>query len=71
METNVGGYDRLARLALGPLLLLVGVAVLVELVDLGLAVAVPALLVGLVFTVTGFVQKCPLNSLLGVDTCSR
>jgi hypothetical protein len=73
MEKNVGGYDRIARLVLGPILAIVGGAQLLGYVTiavgtLGLALGVVALLVGLVFLVTGAVQKCPLNSLLGFDT---
>ena len=73
MEKNVGGYDRIARLVLGPILAIVGGAQLLGYVTiaagtLGLAVGILALLVGLVFLVTGAVQKCPLNSLLGFDT---
>jgi hypothetical protein len=73
MEKNVGGYDRIARLVLGPILAIVGGAQLLGYVTiaagtLGLAVGVVAMLVGLVFVATGAVQKCPLNSLLGFDT---
>jgi len=71
MERNVGGYDKLARLVVGPVLVLVGIAVVAELLEFGLAVGAAALLVGVVFTVTGAVQKCPLNSLFGINTCSR
>jgi uncharacterized membrane protein HdeD (DUF308 family) len=71
MERNVGGYDRLARLVVGPVLLLVGIVSLAEILPLGLPVAAVALVVGAVFLVTGLVQQCPLNSLLGVNTCSR
>ncbi|WP_276260273.1 YgaP family membrane protein [Haloglomus litoreum] len=73
MEKNVGGYDRIARLVVGPILAIVGTAALLGYVTiaagtLGLALAAIALLVGLVFVVTGLTQKCPLNSLLGLDT---
>ncbi|WP_225333461.1 YgaP family membrane protein [Halomicrobium urmianum] len=72
MEKNVGGYDRIARLVVGPILLLVAVAVLAGVVTvtglLGAALIVGALLVGLVLLVTGFTQRCPLNDVLGIDT---
>jgi hypothetical protein len=71
MERNVGGFDRTARLLAGPLLLLVGVAALLELVPGGVAVGGVALLLGVVFTVTGLTRKCVLNQLLGVDTSGR
>lgn len=74
MQKNVGGYDRIARLVAGPVLVLVGLAGVVGGVSLALGpipallVAVLALLVGAVFVVTGLTQKCPLNSALGVNT---
>ncbi|MFC7028356.1 DUF2892 domain-containing protein [Halomicroarcula sp. GCM10025324] len=73
MEKNVGGLDRIARLVLGPALLLVGVAALAGLFTLaagttGLVVAGLLLVVGAVLTVTALTQKCPLNSLIGLDT---
>lgn len=71
MEQNVGGMDRTARLVAGPLLLLVGVAVLAEIAPGGVAVGGAGLLLGAVFTVTGLTRKCILNQLLGVNTCRR
>jgi hypothetical protein len=74
MEKNVGGYDRIARLVVGPVLVLVGLAGaagLVPLAVLGLStlvVGVVALLVGAILTVTGVTQKCPLNSVFGLNT---
>jgi hypothetical protein len=68
METNVGGLDRTARLVAGPLLLVVGLAALAELLPLGAVVGGLALLVGVVFTVTGLTRRCILNQLLGINT---
>ncbi|WP_254543264.1 YgaP family membrane protein [Halomarina pelagica] len=74
MQKNVGGYDRIARLVLGPILVAVALAGLFGVVGLAigpvstLIVAVIAGLVGVVFLVTGTTQKCPLNRALGVDT---
>ncbi|WP_255148637.1 YgaP family membrane protein [Halorarius halobius] len=73
MDKNVGGYDRIARLVLGPILAIVGGAGLLGVVTiaagtLGVAIAAVALLVGLVFLATGLTQKCPLNRVLGLDT---
>jgi hypothetical protein len=73
MEKNVGGFDRNARLVVGPILLLLGVAVLGDLVTVvagttGLAIGVVAALVGAVLLVTGLSRTCPLNSVLGIDT---
>jgi hypothetical protein len=75
MNKNVGGIDRSARLLFGPALIVVAIALFAGIVSLGqgtlLTVGVPALLlvVGGVLAVTGYVQKCPLNQLFGVNTC--
>lgn len=71
MERNVGGYDRLARLVVGPVLLIAGVAAIADLVSVGLPIAAVVLVVGAVLLTTGAVSQCPLNSLLGVNTCKR
>lgn len=73
MEKNVGSYDRIARLVLGPVLAVVGTAALFGYVTiaagtLGVAIAALALVVGLVFVVTGLTRTCLLYSLLGFDT---
>lgn len=73
MEKNVGGYDRMARFVVGPVLLVVGLAGLGGLLTLaagttGVALAVGALLVGAILTVTATVQTCPLNRALGINT---
>lgn len=74
MDKNVGGMDRNARLVLGPILVVVGAALLAGVVTLGsglvMGTVVPVLLlvVGIVFAVTGYSQTCPANSLLGIDT---
>ena len=74
MDKNVGGYDRIARLVAGPILLALGIAALAGMVTLaegttGTALAAIAALIGVVFLGTALIQKCPLNSLLGIDTC--
>ena len=73
MKRNVGGYDRIARFVLGPLLVIVAVAGFAGYVTiasglLGAAVLWAALLVGAVFLVTATTQRCPLNRVLGFDT---
>lgn len=73
MEKNVGGYDRLARLLLGPILLIGAAAASGGYVTLasgfvGAAIIWVALLVGAVLLVTGVVEVCPLNRALGIDT---
>jgi hypothetical protein len=76
MEKNVGGIDRIARLVLGPVLVVVGAAAIAGVGlsagdTLGLGVAVLAVVVGTVFVVTGTVQRCPLNRALGMNTLRR
>jgi hypothetical protein len=73
MQKNVGGYDRIARLILGPALIVVVAAVFGGYLTLasgllGAAILWAGLVVGAVFVVTGATQKCPINSLLGFNT---
>ena len=76
MQKNVGGMDRIARLVVGPVLILVGIAGYAGLLALAVGpvpqalVSVIVLLVGAVLLVTGLVQRCPLNRLLRFDTYS-
>lgn len=73
MQKNVGGYDRIARLGIGPVLVLVGIAALVGWISLatgtlGVAIAALAIVVGAVLLVTALTRVCFVNSLLGIDT---
>lgn len=74
MEKNVGGFDRIARLVVGPLLVLAGIAGYVGVLVLAFGPVPQALasvlvfLVGVILAVTGITQKCPLNRILGFDT---
>ncbi|ELZ87594.1 hypothetical protein C453_04549 [Haloferax elongans ATCC BAA-1513] len=73
MEKNVGGYDRIARAILGPVLIIVGAAALAGFLTiaagtLGLVIAGVALVVGAVLATTAITQKCPLNDALGFNT---
>ncbi|WP_277552507.1 YgaP family membrane protein [Halobaculum limi] len=76
MEKNVGGYDRIARFVVGPVLIVVGGAALGGFLTLaagtlGLVIAAIALLVGAVLTVTATTQKCPLNAAIGLNTYEK
>ena len=71
MEKNVGGLDRILRLVLGPVLLVVSGAALLGLLVLNPILAGVGLVVGVVLTVTGLTQTCPANSLLGMNTFDR
>ena len=74
MEKNVGGMDRIVRLGVGVVLLAVGLAGFAELFtyEIGpittmIGSAILAVL-GLILVVTGALQQCVINSLLGIDT---
>ncbi|ACV10617.1 conserved hypothetical protein [Halorhabdus utahensis DSM 12940] len=74
MEKNVGGMDRIVRLAVGIVLLAVALAGFAEqfTYEIGpittmIGSAVLAV-VGLILVVTGGLQQCVLNDLLGIDT---
>lgn len=74
MEMNVGGYDRLGRLVIGAVLVLAGIAGYAGLVPVAVGPFPQALLslilvvIGVVLLVTGFTRKCPINSVLGINT---
>jgi hypothetical protein len=76
MNRNVGGMDRNLRLVIGAVLLVAGIAGYAG--QLAVAVgplpqaltAVVLAIVGLVLLVTGSTQRCPINSVAGIDTCS-
>ncbi|WP_128225151.1 YgaP family membrane protein [Halobacteriaceae archaeon SHR40] len=74
MKKNVGGIDRIARLVIGPILILAGVAGYAGLLVLAVGplpqtlTAVIVFVVGTILLVTGLSQTCPMNRLLGVNT---
>lgn len=63
MTPNVGGIERVSRLVLGIVLLAVGLSALS-----GVAKAV-ALVLGAIAAGTALIRFCPINALLGVNTC--
>ncbi|MDG5776642.1 DUF2892 domain-containing protein [Haloarculaceae archaeon H-GB2-1] len=67
-EKNVGSWDRLLRLIVGPVLLIVSAAAALGVVALSPVVIALSAIVGAILTVTGTTQKCPLNNLLGINT---
>ena len=77
MELNVGSTDRLVRIVLGAVLLVVAILVGLGVVGIGSGTlaTVGALLVlavvGLVLLVTGYTQTCPAYRLLGIRTLRR
>jgi hypothetical protein len=68
MEKNVGGIDRNARIVIGVLVAVAGIAALGDVWEVGLAIGGIALLVGVILLVTGTTQKCPINDVAGIDT---
>ena len=66
MKPNVGGMDRSLRIALGVVLILVGL--LAGLAGLWKWLA---LIVGAVMVATALMRVCPAYLLLGVSTCGR
>lgn len=63
MKANVGGMDRSVRIVLGLILLPLAWFALSG----GLAIVAYA--VGGIALVTGLVRFCPVNAMLGIDTC--
>lgn len=74
MEKNVGGYDRTGRFIIGAILVLAGIVGYAGMVRLAVGPIPQALmslilvLIGAILLVTGYMQKCPINSVLGMNT---
>ncbi len=63
MKPNVGGMDRFGRIALGIVLLVIGLEA-----PVGAIWQVVALVVAAVALVTAVLRFCPANALLGINT---
>ena len=74
MEKNVGGYDRIGRFVVGALLVVGGIAGYAGMLRLAIGPVPQALmalilvLIGVILVVTGYTQKCPINSVLKINT---
>jgi hypothetical protein len=74
MEKNVGGYDSIGRFVIGALLVVGGIAGYAGMLRLAVGPVPQALmalilvLVGVILVVTGYTQKCPINSVLKINT---
>jgi hypothetical protein len=74
MEKNVGGYDRIGRFVVGVLLVVGGIAGYAGMLRLAIGPVPQALmalilvLIGVILVVTGYTQKCPINSVLKINT---
>jgi hypothetical protein len=64
LAKNVGRVDRTVRIVLGLLFLSIGL--FSNLGTIGKTISLVLAAVGLV---TGFLNYCPLNALLGINTC--
>lgn len=64
MKPNVGGFDRIGRIVIGVVLLIVGLTA-----PIGAGWQILALVVAAIALVTAVVQFCPINSMLGINTC--
>ncbi|WP_444451837.1 YgaP family membrane protein [Rhodobacter capsulatus] len=64
-KTNVGGLDKIARIAAGVLLLLAGF------LTRGEGAYNWIFLIGVVPLATGLLNTCPLYTLIGLNTCKR
>ena len=68
MTTNVGKFDRIARLLLGLILLVAPFITSIPLFQSTAMTAISAI-VGLVLIGTSVVRFCPLYQIFGVRTC--
>lgn len=77
MEKNVGGTDRNIRFVVGLLLIILGIIGYAGMLSLAIGpipqalMSIVLVLIGVILLVTGYTQKCPLNSILGINTCNR
>lgn len=62
LKKNVGGTDRIARIGLGALMLLIWAF---------LSDPSPWWLLGIVPLATGLMSACPLYNLIGMNTCPK
>ena len=68
MQKNVGGFDRTARIVVGPLLLAAAVAAFTGYLAVGTVAAAGALVAGFLLLATGTAQRCPVHVATGMNT---
>jgi hypothetical protein len=66
MKCNVGGVDMAARLIVGLALVVVGLSV-----PMSIVWQVVVFVIAAIALVTGIIRYCPLNALMGLNTCAR
>jgi hypothetical protein len=64
MPCNVGGIERIARITVGIVLLIVGFTV-----PMSSTWQIVAFVLGAIGLGTGLIKYCPLNSVFGFNTC--
>jgi disulfide bond formation protein DsbB len=64
MKCNVGGMDRIGRLVLGVVLLIIGFLAPLEPLWQTIIFIIAAIAL-----ITGIFRFCPANALFGIDTC--
>lgn len=65
MKCNVGGIDMAARLIIGAVLLIAAFTVTMSTMWQTVLLVIAAIAL-----VTGIIRFCPLNALLGINTCT-
>ncbi|MFN3881043.1 MAG: DUF2892 domain-containing protein [Nitrincola lacisaponensis] len=59
MKVNVGGIDKIARILVGAILLILAI----------MGTGTPWTWIGILPLITGLAGRCPAYSLLGINTC--
>jgi hypothetical protein len=65
MKCNVGGLDRIGRIVVGIVLLIVGLAA-----PIGPTWQIVALVIAGIALLTAAVRFCPANAIIGINTCA-
>lgn len=68
MERNVGSIDSIARIVIGLVVGIAGIAVVAGYTNLGVVVGAIGIIAGAILVVTGSTNKCPVYAGLGLST---
>jgi hypothetical protein len=66
MKCNVGGIDRNGRIVVGIVLLVVGILAPIEMIW-----RIVALVIAAIALLTAIMRFCPVNAMLGCNTCKE
>ena len=66
MKCNVGGIDRIGRIVVGIVLLVVGIVAPIE-----MTWRIVALVIAAIALLTAIVRFCPVNAMLGFNSCKE